>query len=804
MKYFTTLLLTIISLISYGADTPLTNPKFTGTAKGTLTLGTGTVLNFTTGTGFGGAGGSIATDTIWDAAGDLVYGTANNTASRLAVGTNGQYLSLTSGLPAWVTLPSYQPLDADLTSWAAITRGTGFDTAAATNVGTAGAFLLNNGSGASLTSINASTISTATQSSGTGYPVFVTASGTQTLPGKTNTNLSYDAANQLLTSTQLACKYFYLNGNVFVPPRDLTVVASGLSVNASGATVTGTGVGSAYPAPSSIVLDGTPYTVSSVTDANTIVLANSAGTLTSVQPYTPVNDPNIVWEALKADKTSGITIGTNNVVSIPGLFTCGGFSQYQYFLAGGVTTPAISFTADSNTGFYSYGADQIGFAAGGAVAAALSTSRLYLPGNIELGDLGDTTLARVSAGVVSLEGSNIVTASTLSGGTLPASLTTGTFSSNLKTTGTGANGYLEIANQAGATAVATPTSAIRFFSDSSNRFSWKGANGFVRTFDGTANTADRVYVLPNSAGTVALTTDITGGTLAGSFTTLAGTSSGTFGVNGGTGGSLVLRGATSGSATINTSATGVLALPNGTTATSMALTTPVLGAATGTSLALGGATLAGGEALSMTGILNVSGAVKVGQTLSAQYIQLGNSVILQNQGTGTLTVFGGGFGALSQMQFGGTSSSFASLQTSGTTITTGLANGTSGGALVASGTLAVTGATTLTGNLTTASKVSNTMVSTTLSAAATTLAETNNFIKVTGDAGANTLSTITGGLSGQTLTLLFVDALVTITDTAAATANTVDLSAAFTSTANDTLTLIFDGNKWFEISRSAN
>lgn len=58
----------------------------------------------------------------------------------------------------------------------------------------------------------------------------------------------------------------------------------------------------------------------------------------------------------------------------------------------------------------------------------------------------------------------------------------------------------------------------------------------------------------------------------------------TLGANGGTGGSVVLRGSTSGSATINTSVTGVLALPSGTTATSMALTTPDIGAATGTSL----------------------------------------------------------------------------------------------------------------------------------------------------------------------------------------------------------------------------
>ncbi len=34
----------------------------------------------------------VATDSIWDAKGDLAVGTGANTASRLAVGTNGQIL----------------------------------------------------------------------------------------------------------------------------------------------------------------------------------------------------------------------------------------------------------------------------------------------------------------------------------------------------------------------------------------------------------------------------------------------------------------------------------------------------------------------------------------------------------------------------------------------------------------------------------------------------------------------------------------------------------------------------------------
>jgi hypothetical protein len=43
-----------------------------------------------------GGGGSVATDAIWDAKGDLAGGTGANTAARLPVGTNGQVLTADS------------------------------------------------------------------------------------------------------------------------------------------------------------------------------------------------------------------------------------------------------------------------------------------------------------------------------------------------------------------------------------------------------------------------------------------------------------------------------------------------------------------------------------------------------------------------------------------------------------------------------------------------------------------------------------------------------------------------------------
>lgn len=114
------------------------------------------------------------------------------------------------------------------------------------------------------------------------------------------------------------------------------------------------------------------------------------------------------------------------------------------------------------------------------------------------------------------------------------------------------------------------------------------------------------------------------------------------------------------------------------------------------------------------------------------------------------------------------------------------------------------GACSITGNLSVGGAFSGGAGTVTLAAAATTFVATKNLMTVTGDAGGNTIATITGGRAGQELTLLFVDANVTLTDTAAATADTINLSAAFTSSANDTITLMHNGTKWFEKSRSVN
>jgi hypothetical protein len=57
----------------------------------------------------GGGAGAVATDAIWDAAGDLAVGSGANTAAKLSLGaTNGMALRRVSGAVAWDLPPGHE------------------------------------------------------------------------------------------------------------------------------------------------------------------------------------------------------------------------------------------------------------------------------------------------------------------------------------------------------------------------------------------------------------------------------------------------------------------------------------------------------------------------------------------------------------------------------------------------------------------------------------------------------------------------------------------------------------------------
>lgn len=80
---------------------------------------------------------------------------------------------------------------------------------------------------------------------------------------------------------------------------------------------------------------------------------------------------------------------------------------------GSAASPSLSFSSDTNTGLFWKSADKIGISAGGSEVGYFGATAFEWLQTIELGHATDTTLARVSAGVVSIEGSNILLASNI-------------------------------------------------------------------------------------------------------------------------------------------------------------------------------------------------------------------------------------------------------------------------------------------------------------------------------------------------------------------------------------------------------
>jgi hypothetical protein len=78
--------------------------------------------------------------------------------------------------------------------------------------------------------------------------------------------------------------------------------------------------------------------------------------------------------------------------------------------AGSSTAPSITVTGDTNTGIYFPAADTVGISTGGTLRVSVDSSgSLVTTGAIELGHASDTTISRVSAGVIAVEGQTLAT-----------------------------------------------------------------------------------------------------------------------------------------------------------------------------------------------------------------------------------------------------------------------------------------------------------------------------------------------------------------------------------------------------------
>lgn len=91
-----------------------------------------------------GGSGDVATDAIWDAAGDLAVGTGANTAARLAIGGNGTILKSNGTTASWQAQNDVAT-DAIWDAAGDLAVGTGANTAARLAIGADGQFLKSNG-----------------------------------------------------------------------------------------------------------------------------------------------------------------------------------------------------------------------------------------------------------------------------------------------------------------------------------------------------------------------------------------------------------------------------------------------------------------------------------------------------------------------------------------------------------------------------------------------------------------------------------------------------------------------------------
>lgn len=79
---------------------------------------------------------------------------------------------------------------------------------------------------------------------------------------------------------------------------------------------------------------------------------------------------------------------------------------------GSATAPSITNTGDTNTGIYFSNPDELVIVTGGVDRVSVNSSgNLVTSGNIELGHVTDTTISRVSAGVIAVEGQTLATES---------------------------------------------------------------------------------------------------------------------------------------------------------------------------------------------------------------------------------------------------------------------------------------------------------------------------------------------------------------------------------------------------------
>lgn len=206
--------------------------------------------------------------------GDLLYASATNTLSKLAVGTNGYVLTLSGGLPTWAaSTGGVTSFNAGTTGLTPATATTGAITLAGT-LGTAngGTNLTTFTSGGAVYATSTSVLTTGTLPN--------TSGGTGQSSAFTQYGVTYAASTTALATTAAGTSTTVLHGNASGAPTfgavSLTADVSGTLPIANG----GTGLTSTPTNGQLDIGNGTGFTRATLTAGTGITVTNGSGTIT--------------------------------------------------------------------------------------------------------------------------------------------------------------------------------------------------------------------------------------------------------------------------------------------------------------------------------------------------------------------------------------------------------------------------------------------------------------------------------------------------------------------------------------------